>query len=304
MKDNILVISTWVNHPETLPYHCRLWKNAFKGEEVDYVAYIDAKNDPHVSNFGEGQMLTKLISTCEECDIIYEIVDPFFHKCRSRIFPKACYREVDETPSARDALACQVAWIDHVVKDCKYKRIVLVQSDIFPYRQRVWSDLMGSSEIYYKPQVREGALYYAWEGLCCFDVGSWPLAKREMVSFEYGFMNGVFGDTGAGTWEILAALPEEAKRPWSGLDSLQWNNRVALPELPYWVVEHLKMDPRNKTDPDGVIWYYSEIQDGWCFHLRAGGNWDGAGKDIHEKRYGNFMRLLKEAIEDGSEFLI
>ena len=68
-------------------------------------------------------------------------------------------------------------------------------------------------------------------------------------------------------------------------------------------MEHLRLDPRNRVESDGAVSYYSEIQDGRFLHLRAGCNWDGIGKDIHEKRYANFMSLLNEAIDDGSAFL-
>jgi hypothetical protein len=76
-----------------------------------------------------------------------------------------------------------------------------------------------------------------------------------------------------------------------------------MPNLPFWIEEHLRSDPRNKVDNDGTIWYYSEIFDETYFHLRAGGNWDNAGKEIHDVRYSNFIRLLTDAIQDGSVFL-
>ncbi len=89
---------------------------------------------------------------------------------------------------------------------------------------------------------------------------------------------------------------------WGGQDSGQWTSEGAMPTVPFWVMEHLRNDPRNKIQ-GGVITYYSELQDNRCFHLRAGGNWDNAGKEIHDERYSRFLSYLTEAMHDGTVFL-
>jgi len=265
------------------------------------VAYIDGKDHGDFSNFHTTTMKAQLVQVCVDNSIEYCIVPQALHEHRDKVFTN-CQLMVDQTPSGRNALVCQFAWNN----ECMNGKIVLVQSDIFPYRQFTWQSLTRGVEFYYKPQQRETngiSLDYAWEGLCLFDVTTWSCELKELVDFQHGFQRGVYTDTGGGLWKLLEALPESNKFGWTGHNSLQWNSKQEAPLLPYWIAEHLRIDPRNKIDDDGTVWYYSEIQDNCCFHLRAGGNWDNAGKEIHDTRYSNFVRLMTEAIEDGTVFL-
>jgi hypothetical protein len=300
----ITVVGTWINHPEVLKVHRNLWISAFD-EPVRYVAYIDAKDHGDFSNFGDTSTKDALIKVCQDNSIEYVVVPQYYHENRRLVFGDNCKFESDQNPSGRDALVCQYAWNKEVVEgDCK--RFVLVQSDIFPYRRFTWRDFRHGAEFYYKNQVRKNGfltLEYAWEGLCAFDMESWSNLMKTTVDFEYGLQKAVYTDTGGGLWKLMEALDKDKKYSWSGLDSLQWSSKHEAPSLPFWVTEHLRTDPRNRVESDGTISYYSEIQDDRCFHLRAGGNWDNAGKEIHDKRYANFLKLLKEAMVDGTVFL-
>lgn len=300
----VTIISTWINHPEVVKIHRDLWVSAFPNEIVKYVAYIDAKNHGDFSNFNDTTMKDQLTQACINSLIEYHIVPQELHEQRNKVFSN-CQLNVDQTPSGRDALVCQFAWNNEVINR-KAERIVLVQSDIFPYKQFTWQSITRGVEFYYKPQRRENnGLYldYAWEGLCMFDLRTWSDELKEIIDFQHGLQKNVYTDTGGGLWKILEVLPESKKFGWTGQNSLQWNSNDTMPLLPYWIMEHLRLDPRNNIDAGGVIWYYSEIQDNQCFHLRAGGNWDNAGKEIHDTRYSNFIRLLNEAIDDGIVFL-
>lgn len=304
MSDIITVISTWINHPEVLKIHRDLWLQAFPGETVRYVAYIDAKDQGDFTNFNDATVKSQLIETCKNNSIEYVIVPQELHNTRNLVFNQ-CQRMSDQTPSGRDALVCQYAWIVEVIIK-KTSRIVLVQSDIFPYKCISWNSITRGAEFYYRPQERtKDGLHidYAWEGLCLFDIKTWTDVLKMSIDFQHEWQKGVFTDTGGGLWKILEALPESKKYGWKPLTSLEWSTNNMMPNLPFWIEEHLRIDPRNKVDNDGTVWYYSEIFDESFFHLRAGGNWDNAGKEIHDVRYSNFIRLLTDAIKDGTVFL-
>lgn len=300
----ITVISTWINHPEILKIHKDLWVKAFPSEVIRYVAYIDAKDHGDFSNFGDTTVKAQLIQVCRDSSIEYICVPQELHEQRNLVFNN-CQNNSEQTPSGRNALVCQYAWNKEVLHGAAI-RVVLVQSDIFPYRKFTWNSMTRGAEFYFKPQERVNGnmrIDYAWEGLCLFDVESWPSILKECVDFQHGFQKGVYTDTGGGLWRLLEALPDSKKFGWTGQNSLQWNYNDIKPELPFWIMEHLRIDPRNKVENDGTIWYYSEIQDDRCFHLRAGGNWDNAGKEIHDTRYSNFTLLLTDAMKDGTVFL-
>lgn len=300
----ITIVGTWVNHPEVLKIHRDLWIAAFGGG-VRYVAYIDAKDYGDYSNFGDASTKRQLIDACVSNGIEYVVVPQEYHMNRRIVFGDNCRFEADQNPSGRDALVCQYAWNKEVMEG-GVNQYLLVQSDIFPYRKFTWSEFTHGSDFSYRKQTRNNGFLkvdYAWEGLCAFDVRSWPYDLKKLVDFEYGLQKAVYTDTGGGLWKLIYTLGDSAKYGWNGLDSLQWTSKDLPPELPYWVAEHLRNDPRNSVDVNGVISYYSEIQDDRCFHLRAGGNWDKVGKEIHDKRYSDFLKLLKEAMVDGTVFL-
>ena len=301
---SITIISTWVNHPDVLKIHRDLWLQAFPGETVRYVAYIDAKDHGDFSNFGDTTVKAQLIQVSKDNSIEYVTVPQELHEQRNRVFNN-CQHMSEQNPSGRDALVCQYAWNKEVINGVA-TRVVLVQSDIFPYKTFTWDSITRGAEFYYKPQDRTNdsvRIDYAWEGLCLFNVESWSSKLKECVDFQHGFQKGVYTDTGGGLWKLLEALPKSNKFGWVGHNSLQWCTNDTAPLLPFWIMEHLRIDPRNKVDTDGTVWYYSEIQDERCFHLRAGGNWDEAGKQVHDTRYSNFVRLLTDAINDGTVFL-
>jgi len=299
--DPILLISSWVNHPETLKSHRDLWIRAFPEEEVRYIVYIDAKDYPDASNFNDPTMRKKILDECMRLGVEYYLVPEEIHRDRRSLIP-GCQLNYTMTASTRDAVVCFMAWKHHVCNNSNTFRVGLIQPDIFPYRSLTWQTVTRGAEFYYKPQSRQG-LNYAWNGLCFFTMYNWSQDLKDLVDFQDGFHRGVFTDSGGGLWKLLEALTEGQKFGWTGQNSLQWTSMDYCPDLPFWIMEHLKTDPRNCVDSGGVISYYSEIQDERFLHLRAGCNWDGVGKDIHEKRYANFMKLLNDAIDDDTVFI-
>lgn len=298
--DRIVVASWWVNHPEMLELHRAVWEDAFVGDQVRYIVYIDTPIKPCDANFGDSGLRQKIIDECRRLQIEYYEVPPDLHLNRRAVIPQTVIPSDDTTASARDCVVTHYAWIKHMLEE-GVERYVMTQPDIFPYKRVSWNQITGGRAFFYKPQDRSG-LQYAWNGLCCINRNKWSEVLLRMINFDWGFHNGIFTDSGGGTWRLVQMLDEDEKLEWSGLNSLHWGSHSKVPEFPYWVVEHLKSDPRNEMR-DGKEYYYSEIQHDWCIHLRAGCNWDGVGGDVHAKRYSNFRRLLQEAIQDNSVFI-
>jgi hypothetical protein len=301
MTDEIILVSSWVNHPETLKLHRDLWVAAFPEEKVRYVVYIDAKDFRDPSNFNNASMRTNLINECKDNNIEYNLVREDLHYSRHTVIPN-CKDKDANTPSARDVLVCHLAWNELVLNMPTTQRIGFIQPDLFPYRKIIWKSLTRDSEFYYKAQVRDD-LTYAWNGLCFFTMYTWDYFLKSIVDFQDGFQKGVFTDSGGGLWKLLDALDKSKRFAWTGQNSLQWSSEDEHPEMPFWVMEYIRNDPRNESVAGDVVLYFSEIMDGRFLHLRAGCNWDGVGKDIHDKRYSTFLKHLNAAIEDDTVFL-
>jgi hypothetical protein len=230
------------------------------------------------------------------------LVNEELHYTRNKVIPN-CRNSCTNTPSARDVLVCHIAWNDLVLNTPTTQRIGLIQPDIFPYRKFLWKSLTRGTEFYYKPK-NEGAFNFAWNGLCFFTMYSWDYFLKSIVDFQDGFQDcGIFTDSGGGLWKLMEALGSSRKFAFRLKSSLQWSSEDEHPEMPFWVMEHIRNDPRNEPVAGDVVLYFSEIMDGRFLHLRAGCNWDGAGKAIHDKRYSNFLKYLSDAIEDDTVFL-
>ena len=302
MTDEIILFSSWVNHPETLKIHRDLWLAAFPGEKVRYIVYIDAKEFRDHSNFNNTSVRSELINECKENNIDYVLVNEELHYTRNKVIPN-CRNNCTNTPSARDVLVCHLAWNNLVLNMPTTKRIGFIQPDLFPYKKFIWKSLTRSSEFYYRPRYEKG-FNYAWNGLCFFTMYNWDYFLKSIVDFQDGFQDcGIFTDSGGGLSKLMEALGSSRTFAFSLKDSLQWSSEDTHPEMPFWVMEHLRTDPRNEHLASGVMLYFSEIMDERFLHLRAGCNWDAIGKAIHDKRYSNFLKHLNAAIEDNTVFL-
>ena len=297
-SSTLIVAATWCNHPELLPLHKEIWVRAFPEEVVKYIAYIDLK---------ECDERFKLWKTCKENGINCEIVPQELHGKRELLFPKTLVHS-SEHPSFRNGIVCQYAWKQLAMGKRGSDKLIFTQSDVYPFKKKTWKEWMGSSIFSFRPQFRmgEGAsegkrMDYAWEGLCGFDLAMWTSAMLENMNFDAGFFKErIFGDTGAGTWLILAALPPQLKRGWKELDSGHWTpSDAGLPSFPAWIRRFLALDPRGKG-LEGPC--YGELFDDWCFHLRAGSNWDKAHSEMLQLRFSLFQAFLYEALQSGDPF--
>lgn len=296
----ITVIVTWFNHPEHLLIHRLLWLKAFPKNFVRYVAYIDVNNVPSIGNMFQPNTTNDLIEKCKKHNIEYVEVPPELHSTRGNIFP-GTDKKIDLSSSARNSILCQLAWKQQVVDKPYLTRFIFVQQDVFPFKRQTWESLMTNKQIYYRPQNRtsaKGSVDYAWEGLCAFDVASWNTQLKHLVSFEMGYHNHVYTDTGGGLWVILKLLDETLQRKYSSHDSKHWNKDTPDIKIPHWIRDFCDKDPRNENNQ-----YYGEILGDWCFHLRGGSHYDRPQLVDVIKRYSLFFSNIYGTLEHNTTFL-
>ncbi len=239
-------------------------------------------------------MRGQIVECCKKGGITAVEVAELLHAKR-RILFSTTPATSSQASSFRNAIVCQYAWIREAITHRKASRLIFTQSDIFPFKTQTWEGWMGGSLFSYRPQHRisedgQRRLDYAWEGLCGFDLQRWTPKMLEAMSFEAGFFKGVFGDTGAGTWLLVAALPAEVRREWRELDSRSWCP-AKQPSLPPWLQRFLALDPRGQglTGPA-----YGELFDDWCFHLRGGSDYEKADAAMLQLRFALFQAFLYE----------
>jgi len=299
-KSFITVIVTWFNHPEHLLLHRLLWLKAFPKNIVRYVAYIDVNNIPNIGNMFQPNTSNDLIEKCKKNNIEYVLVPIEAHSARVKVFP-GTDKKVDTSSSARNSISCQLAWNQEVINKPYLTRFIFVQQDVFPFKKQTWESLMSNKQIYYRPQKRtadEKTIDYAWEGLCAFDVASWDNHCKHLVSFEMGFHNNIYTDTGGGLWVILKIMHENLHKKYSSHDSKCWNKDTVGIKIPDWIQKFCNEDPRNENKQ-----YYGEILDDWCFHLRGGSHYDKPQIADVVKRYSLFFINIHNTLQNNTTFL-
>ena len=265
-----------------------------------YVAYIDANNTPSIGNMFQTNMRTILIEKCKENKIEYAEVPLEAHSTRERVFP-GTDKKADISSSARNSIVCQLAWNQEVINKPYLTRFIFVQQDVFPFKKHTWESLLSNKQLYYRPQNRtnaKGSVDYAWEGLCAFDVGSWDTRCKQLVSFEMGFHNHVYTDTGGGLWVILKIIDQKLQKAYISHNSKSWNKLSVDTKIPEWILSFCEEDPRNENGH-----YYGELLGSWCFHLRAGSHYDSPQIADVVKRYSLFFSAIHHALQNNTAFL-
>lgn len=303
-QPKVLFISTWINNPEMIPIQEALIKK-FCQEDAKFLAVLDGKTTPCFTNFGDPTIRTRQIETCKKASITYVEVPPEFHKepLREQVFSvqppgiyTTNYRNYEVDPSSRTALANQYGW--RVFRDklaASYDYLVMIQSDVFPFRSFSVREMLDENSLLYKEQYRE-PLYYAWDGFLMFDFTVDKSIPWNLWNFESGMQNAnIFTDTGGGTWAILQLI--QKKKNIDTKNSLQWiKEDPYMNTLPPLVQKFLIEDIRNE---DNKI--FSEIKHHHFIHLRGGGNWEfiqnlEEGIILQTKRFQNFTQLAKKLL--------
>ena len=309
MQSKVLFISTWVNHPELIPYQRDLIKKFCK-EDADFLAVIDAKTEPCYTNLENTKIREEMISICKDNKIQYIEVPPDFHleENRKQLFPEflsaqaSPHKYRDKNPSSRTAVANQVGYNTFLTHLTHYRYLVMLQSDIFLFQPFSVIDMLDGNSLLYKDQFRESedkknSMHYAWDGFLMFDFKadiSIHASLWKTFSFDDMIQKGnIYTDTGGGTWFILEKLNKKKKCHFK--NSLQWlTNDPILETFPEPIQQFINTDIRNEGDK-----IYSEIIQGSFIHLRGGGNWEFHNNIILQQqieRFNKFITTIKELL--------
>lgn len=303
-KPRVLFISTWINNPELIPVQRDLIMKFCK-EDAKFLAVLDGKSEPCFTNFGDSSMRSRQVETCRVASITYVEVPPEFHKepLREQLFAVQSpgiyttnYRNYEIDPSSRTAVANQYGW--RVFREklaSSYDYLVMIQSDVFPFKTFSVREMLDGNSLLYKDQYRE-PIHYAWDGFLMFDFTVDKSIPWSLWNFDSGLQDGnAFTDTGGGTWAILQVI--QKKKNIDSKDSLQWfAHDPYMNTLPLSVQKFLTGDNRNEGDK-----VFSEIKHNHFIHLRGGGNWEfiknlGDGIILQTARFKKFVECAKELL--------
>jgi hypothetical protein len=304
MAPKVLFISTWINNPELIPIQRDLIKK-FCSEDAELLAVLDGKPTPCFTNFGDTSMRQRQINTCRTAGITFVEVPPELHTepHRAQLFSVKSpgkyttdFRNYELDPSSRTAVSNQFGWRTfHQYLASSYDYLVMIQSDVFPFRPFSVREMLDGNSLLYKDQER-APIHYAWDGFLMFDFTKDKSIPWNEWNFDSGIQHdNVFTDTGGGTWPLLLNIP--LKKSIDAKNSLQWSNDDPyLKTLPVLVQAFLLDDVRNK---DNKI--FSEIKHHHFVHLRGGGNWEfiqnlGEGIVIQKTRFEAFAELAQKLL--------
>jgi len=319
-QPKVLFISTWINNPEFIPIQRDLIRK-FCQESAELLVVLDGKTTPCFTNFGDTTIRQRQIDICRANNINFVEVPPNLHEepQRRQLFQEGMeadmiydisYRNTTMDPSSRTGTANQFGWRTfHQFLKPHYQYLVMIQSDVFPFAPfsvvEMLSGPEGPHSLLYKNQYRvsddgKREINYAWDGFLMFNFGNDSLAEGPIPwnewNFENGIQNGIFTDTGGGTWTILPKI--QKKKDIDAKNSLQWTFQDPIvATLPSPVREFLQNDIRNEGEK-----IFSEIKHHFFIHLRGGGNWEfiknpGEGLVIQEQRFQAFIRCCLKLLE-------
>ena len=293
-NNNILFISTWINHPEFIPIQRDLIRKFCK-EDHELLVVLDGKETPDFTNFGDISIRQQQIDICKKHNISYIGVPPELHEepARRSLFSTSnydtSYRDTRFDPSSRTAVSNQFGWRTfHQFLKPHYRYLVMIQSDIFPFSPFSVRDMLAGNSLLYKDQFRD-PIHYAWDGFLFFDWDKIDRSVSTLWNFENGLQNGVFTDTGGGTWTVLSHIT--SKLSIDAKNSLQWTiHDPFLNTLPLPLQEFIRHDVRNEGEK-----IFAEIKHYKFVHLRGGGNWEfiknpAEGAVIQEERFTAFKK--------------
>lgn len=274
----------------------------FCGEQSELLAVLDGKTTPCFTNFGDTSMRQRQIDTCRAAGINFVEVPPNLHTepQRQQLFDVKSpgkyttdFRNYELDPSSRTAVSNQFGWrVFHQHLAQHYDYLVMIQSDIFPFRPFSVRDMLDGNSLLFKDQDR-APIHYAWDGFLMFDFTKDRSIPWNEWNFDSGMQHeNVFTDTGGGTWPLLLKIP--LKKNIDAKNSGQWSQEDPyLKTLPEDIQKFLLDDIRNK---DGNI--FSEIKHHHFIHLRGGGNWEfikylGEGIVIQKTRFEAFAEVAR-----------
>jgi hypothetical protein len=256
-----------VNNPEFIRIQKLSLDKFYKGE-YKLTIFNDAKGFADTSNFGDITLKTKIQSTCDELGI----------DCISIPNEEDRYKK---SPSDRHSRTANWMWTNYQSK--LEEPLLVLDSDMF-----LISDFqIGEHAITIVPQYRGGKIF-AWPNLWWTPNPS-SMPSHDLIDWYSTSINGDTTDTGGKTWRFFDANPNINKKLIKWQPSLQWNCANSTSNVSQEVLEFCQQDIKNQNN---LFW--CEIYEDTFLHLRAGSNWEGIAKQIHDKRTSQLVSLFNK----------
>ena len=275
-----------VNNPKFIELQDLTLKKFVKGD-YKFVVYNHAKEYDDVSNFNNFATYNfkkEIEKTCEKLNIecINIVDDPLTYKGNAS----------SGTASAMNYILKN----SHIQNPGKY---LVIDSDMFLIDE-FKTDRYDNYDCAYIPQSRNEC-NYMWNGLYYFNTTkmknlellNWNLHKYTDTNPQPGC--GYWTDTGGETYKWIEQEKNNHKvKELKHLCSGSWNEDSLKIKINQSVLNFCKNDIRSVLNFGSKDKYFSEIYDDVILHYRAGGNWQGYEKSLHD----NQIKLLETAIYD------
>jgi hypothetical protein len=261
------VLTPVVNNPVFLRLQVAALKRHLK-QPYEFIVFNDAKDFADATNFGDPTMRRQIEETCKELCIP---CIPVLNQDHRQI----------HSPSHRHA-----ATLRHMMTYMRNNpdAYLMLDSDMFPVADIPVEKYQAAKAGAYVYQHR-GPVKYAWPNLFYLDTRQAP--HLSLLSWDVA----PHCDSGGASqlWlslqapQDLYAIPHLVSCQWSAED-LPRGLKIATALQAF-----LGSDVRNVGGR-----YWCEIYDEVFLHYRAGSNWNGEGKDVHDA----MTRRLEEALLD------
>lgn len=274
-----------VNNPKFIEMqHMTLEK--FVKDDYKFIVYNDAKDWPDFSNHNDDTIKKEISRTCERLNIECINIPNEHHKQKT-------------SAGDRCADACNFILKDQIKNN---EKTMMLDSDMFIINDINICKKYEDYDMAVVKQVREQVIRtrdnrkidadYYWNGLVYFDM---PNVQNKHL-LNWNGLGGTCGATDVGG-EMFYHIHQTPKTKVYSIPHLMtgyWNKEHFPNNLNPLLMNYLDNDPKNDANGN----YFAEVYDDYIFHYRAGGNWEGLTKELHQMRtnllWDTLVSIVKE----------
>ena len=277
-----------VNNPKFIELQYLTLKKFVKGD-YKFVVYNHAKDYSDCSNYyTENNNYKKdITSICEKLNI----------ECIDVIDNPNSYKGC---PSAGTASAMNyILKNSHIPNPGKY---FVIDSDMFLINE-MNTDKYNNYDCVYRTCVRNECKYM-WNGIYYFDTTKMKNVNLlDWNMFKYTETNphpgcGYWTDTGGYTHKwIEQEYKNHNIKEIDMYETGKWNENDLKIKLHPQILNFCKNDKRSILNFGNNDKYFSEIYEDCVLHYRAGGNWQGLNKSIHEEAINSLEKSIYDIIK-------
>jgi hypothetical protein len=259
------------NNPEfiRLQYHTL---KRFCEDPFEITIFNDAKSFPDYSNYGDITLKQKISDICKELNLT--CID----------IQNTNDQTIITSASSRHSRTANLMW--HQYEKNLNEPLLVLDSDMFPIRSFSIMNELKNYDFSYTLQTRENNVKYAWPNL--FWCSPSKLIQKDILDWSTDPSRNC--DTGGKSDRFLNLQITSSLHQHQHFISLMWNKndikeKVSL--FPSKVIDFCENDIKNSNGK-----YWCEIYHDIFLHLRAGSNWEGIARSIHDQRTEAIKKVL------------